>query len=183
MLDNKFFLFGIFLCVFNGITFSQNRGVKDNDDKIAEKDTTSVSIIQPFFDADSVLIGKYFYTDNKLDSTCYLKPDGKLVKVEFELPEYKGGYDSLKTFFSEKFQTIVTENDSVYLDALSLTYILLENGKLTDVQIGKRIGYGDETINYDEKIKEIIYQTNGNWIIDPEKENTNILFVYLFQLN
>lgn len=153
----------------------------NNEIMMPEEETIPpMQIIQPFYDADSILIGTYHYSGKDLDSTIYVKPNKKKLKVLFKMPEYRGGYDSLKLFFEEEFQKIEKKEE---LNGLSLVYILLEKGKITDIRIGDRIAYNNYDINYDKEIKKIIRKTERNWITQSPGNEGPILFVYLFQLN
>lgn len=140
-----------------------------------------VRIEQVFYDADSVPLGTYYYTNTALDSTVYFRPNGRRMAVRFEMPEYEGGYDSLRVFFDEKFSQI--EGKAENMNALALVYILLENGKVTRVHIGDRIAYNNRGLNYDREIKKILFQTKDKWIVPEEDKSEPRLFVYLFTLN
>lgn len=166
------------------VAFAQKPALPDvSSDSIAlvADSVAPVKINQPFYDADGVFIGTYHYTGKDLDSTTYIKPNGRKLKVLFEMPEYEGGYDALQNFFEEEFRKI--ENKEEDMSALALVYILLEDGEITDIRIGDRIGYHNFNLNYDTKIKEILRKTQKNWITPDSRKAEPLLFVYLFNLN
>lgn len=170
----KLQFFTVFL--LSGALFvSAQNVVKQDSDVKKEIKPSARAIVMPFYDADSVQVGTYYYMGNKLDSTIYFKTKRHKVKALFEMPPYQGGYDSLKQFFEQEFRKTSNEN----VDGMALVYILLEGGKVTDVKIADRIGYNKK---HDNKVKEIVYQTKDNWQVNEQKVDSPLLFVYLFTL-
>ncbi len=154
----------------------------DLADSPAKSDSIEpVRIRQRLYDADNTTLGYFYYTNKHLDSTVYIRPNGRRMKVLFEIPEYQGGYDSLQIFFDERFKQIAGKEE--HMNAMALVYILIERGKVTNVHIADRISYHNRGINYDAEIKKILRQTQGKWIIPKEQEDEPRLFVFLFTLD
>jgi len=128
-----------------------------------------------FFDADSTCLGIFYKTNDKVDSTVYWDLEKNKIKVLFDVPEYEFGVDSLNNLLLDKFRK---QLNFVEVNGAALVYILLENDKIREIRIGKRIGYNRK---YDELIKETLMITQGNWNI-PEKTDKPLLFVYLFKM-
>lgn len=128
-----------------------------------------------FFDADSVCIGIFYKSKDKIDSTAYWDLKQNKINVVFEVPEYKFGIDSLNNFILKEFRERL---DFVEVNGAALVYILLKNHKIEEIRIGKRIGYHEK---YNSLIKETLMLTNDNWIIS-DKMKEPILFVYLFKM-
>ncbi|GET24712.1 hypothetical protein NT017_10410 [Prolixibacter sp. NT017] len=128
-----------------------------------------------FFDADSTCLGVFYETNNEIDSTVYWDLNKDKIDVSFKVPEYKFGIDSLNELLLSKFRE---QLNFVEVNGAALVYILLENGEIKEIRIGKRIGYHRK---YDELIEKTLMMTQGDWII-PKKTNKPLLFVYLFKM-
>ena len=154
----------IFLCVLfltcTKLTYSQIQGVRD-----------SIS----FYDADSVLLGKYYEIDGKINSTVYWDSTKNKINVTFKVPEYKISFDSLNNYLLEQFRILVNYEE---VNGDALVYILLDGDKIKEIRIGKRIGYNNK---YDTAIKETLMKAQGNWFMS-NKTCKPVLFVYLFKM-
>jgi len=128
-----------------------------------------------FFDADSTCIGVFYKTNDKVDSTIYWDLKKNKIRVVFDVPQYEFGIDSLNNLLLDKFRT---QLNFVEVNGAALVYILLQDNKIKEIRIGKRIGYDPK---YDELIIKTLMITQNNWII-PKKIDKPILFVYLFKM-
>lgn len=129
----------------------------------------------PFFDADSIRLGVFYKTNEKIDSTVYWDSGEKKIDVLFEVPKCKLSFDSLNNFLLEQFRMRVNYEE---VNGAALVYILLECAKIKEIRIAKRIGYHRK---YDPFIKETLMETQGNWFMS-EKVSKPVLFVYLFKM-
>jgi hypothetical protein len=139
---------------------------------------SQISCIQDstaFFDADSIRLGIYYKTNEKIDSIEYWDLEKHKIDVYFEVPEYKYSYDSLENFLLEQFRMLVNYEE---VNGAALVYILLDSDSIKEIRIGKRIGYHSK---YDSFVKETLMKTQGNWVI-PDNADKPILFVYLFKM-
>ena len=127
-----------------------------------------------FFDADSMRLGIFYKTNDKIDSTLYWDLEGNKINVSFEVPEYKYGIDSLNNFLLTEFRNRL---NFVEVNGAALVYILLEGSRIKEIRIGKRIGYYKK---HDALIKETLMLTQGNWIV-PDIDKP-LLFTYLFKM-
>lgn len=56
------------------------------------------------YDADSTCFGVIFQSNSEIDSTLYYNLEGKKIAVNFEIPKYKYGIDSLNNFVLKEFR-------------------------------------------------------------------------------
>lgn len=128
-----------------------------------------------FFDADSTCLGIFYKTNDSVDSTVYWNLEKNKISVSFDVPEYKYGVDSLNSLLLYNFRQ---QLNFVEVNGAALVYILLDDDKIKEIRIGKRIGYNRK---YDELIKETLMITQSDWNT-PEKIDKPLLFVYLFKM-
>ena len=127
-----------------------------------------------FFDADSMRLGIFYKTNDKIDSTLYWDLEKNMINVSFEVPEYKYGIDSLNSFLLTEFRNKL---NFVEVNGAALVYILLDSSNIKEIRIGKRIGYHKK---YDALVKETLMLTQGNWIVNDKDKS--LLFTYLFKM-
>lgn len=127
-----------------------------------------------FLDADSMRLGIFYKTNDKIDSTLYWDLEKNVINVAFEVPEYKYGIDSLNSFLLTEFRNKL---NFVEVNGAALVYLLLEGSDIKEIRIGKRIGYHKK---YDDLIKETLMLTQGDWIASDKSKP--ILFTYLFKM-
>jgi len=154
----KIFLYTAILILLTNIAYGQ-----------CEKTDTTF-----FFDADSMRLGIFYKTNDKIDSTLYWDLEKNVINVTFEVPEYKYGIDSLNSFVLTEFRKRL---NFVEVNGVALVYILLDGSVIKEIRIGKRIGYHKK---YDNLIKEVLMLTQGNWIVKDRSKP--ILFTYLFKM-
>ena len=129
-----------------------------------------------FYDADSIPIGIFYISNEKVDSTIYWDLEKNKFNVQFTGEcRYKYGFDSLKSLIIKQFRQMVNYEE---INDVALVYVLMDKGKITEIRIGKRINNNSK---YDSIIKEILTNTQKDWIL-PDKIEKPLLLPYLFKV-
>lgn len=103
------------------------------------------------------------YKGNQLlhsDTIIFIKADKSEVSVDMNI-QFKKGLETYHALCDSNYFRILGD-DFQELNATAYYIILFDdNYQISEVRIYKRLGYSN--LKYDNIVKEVILQTNGNW--------------------